>query len=117
LYFIAITLLRSPAPCGSAGRRFAQRYGVVALAASCRARRDLYRQRERAFTPAMAGRPEWEHAAAISGAWPSSATPDRAAASPAKGRRVRSGRPAPPGRPERPPVREGTPCDRCQRVI
>ena len=57
----------------------------MALAASCRAWRDLYRRREGAFAPAMASRPEWEHAAAISGAWPWPATPDRAAASPAKG--------------------------------
>jgi hypothetical protein len=33
LYFIAITLLRLLAPRGSAGRQFAQRYGVVAPAA------------------------------------------------------------------------------------
>jgi len=85
LYFIAITLLRSLAPCRSAERRFARRYGLVALAASYRAWCDLYRQRERAFASAMAGRPEHEHAAAISGAWPSPTTPDRAAASPAKG--------------------------------
>ena len=85
LYFTAITLLRSLAPGGSAERQFAQRYGLVVLAASHRAWRDLCRQRERAFAPAMAGRQERERAAAISGAWPSPATPDRAPASPAKG--------------------------------
>jgi len=56
LYFIAITLLRSLAQRGSAERQFAQRYGLVALAASYRAWRDLYRQRERAFAQAMADR-------------------------------------------------------------
>jgi hypothetical protein len=85
LYFIAITLPRSLAQCGSAERRFARRYGLVALAASCRAWRDRYRQRERAFASAMAGRQEHEHAAAVSGAGPSPTAPDRAAASPAKG--------------------------------
>ena len=85
MYFIAITLLRSLALGGPVERQFAQRYGLVALAASHRAWRDLYPQREQAFAPAMAYRQEWEHAATTSGAWPSSATPDRAAASPVKG--------------------------------
>src|SRR5262249_51750811 len=34
--------------------------------------------------PAMTDREEWEHVTAISGAWPSSSTPDRAAARPAQ---------------------------------
>jgi hypothetical protein len=89
----------------------------VALAASYRAWRNLYRQRERAFASAMADRQEWEHAAAISGAWPLSATPDRVAASPAKGStdQERSSLTSQTVRATAEP--EDTPCDRCQRVI
>ena len=54
------------------------------LAASCRALRDLYQQREHTFAQAMAGRQDWEHATAASGTWPSPPTPNCAAATPAR---------------------------------
>ena len=65
------------------------------LAASYRALRDLYQQREQTLAQAMADRQEWEHATAGPGAWPSPPTPNCAAATPAR----RSSPCAPPNQP------------------
>ena len=60
--------------------------GTRHLAASYRALRDHYQQREQALAQAMADRQEWDHATARPAAWPSPPTPNSAAATPGRNR-------------------------------